>query len=157
MAVIVPIANSSQDMVALKKVEQVDIVKISDLAVIMEIARNMVVLPSVDMTIVRAVVSKIVQVVVSKIVQAVVSKIVQVVDMTIVKVVASKIVQRVVMIIARAVASTIVVHMNSVQIIDLAEIMEIVRNMAVLPAVDMTIMKEGPDNSMIAVAMVSRE
>ena len=149
MAVIAPIANSNQDMVAPKKVEQVDIVKISDLAVIMEIARNMVVLPAVDMTIVRAVVSKIVQVVDMTIAKAVASKIVQRV--------ASKIVQRVVMTIVKAVVSTIVVHMNSVQTIDLAVNLETARNIVVLQVVAMIIMKEDPDNLMIAVDMVNRE
>ena len=68
-----------------------------------------------------------------------------------------KIVAAVMKIVAAAVDSIIVVHMNNVQTIDLAVNLEIVRNMVVLQVVAMIIMKEGPDNLMIAVDMANKE
>jgi hypothetical protein len=55
------------------------------------------------------------------------------------------------------VVSIIVVHMNNVQTIDLAVNLETARNIVVLQVVAMIIMKEDPDNLMIAVDMVNKE
>ena len=100
-----------------------------------------------------AVVMKIVAVaVVMKIVAvAVVMKIVAVA--VVMKIVAVAVVMKIVAV----VVSIIVVHMNNVQTIDLAVNLEIARNMVVLQAVALIIMREDPDNLMIAVDMVNKE
>jgi hypothetical protein len=104
-------------------------------------------------------------VVVMKIVAAVVMKTVAAVMKTVaavmkavaavMKAVAVVVVMKIVAVVV--VVSIIVVHMNNVQTIDLAVNLETARNIVVLQVVAMIIMKEDPDNLMIAVDMVNKE
>ena len=71
------------------------------------------------------------------------------------KIVAAAVVMKIVAV--AVVVSIIVVHMNNVQTIDLAVNLEIARNIVALQVVAMIIMKEDPDNLMIAVDMVNKE